>query len=377
VAAVGQLLFFAAYRALGGDRGLLVAQALAAAVGFGALARGLARETAAGGVLAVSAIVLAGSLASVVVVGNSLYSLALFPVLLGLLEAESRVSSSRIWLTVPLIAVWGNLHGGVLAGFALLACYLVLDRARREPWVAAGVLGAAALALFLNPALQSTPDYYRGVFGSAPARTGTGLWEPLHLGGVDALPAVAAAVLLALAATAFRRIRLWEAVALAGLAVATVDVARTAPWLLFVAAYPAARALRLGANERVVRAAALVFGAAAVVLLARGPGDPGSVRLARLAAAAGKPVLADAVLGQQVALAGGRVWVDNPIDAFRRPDQSTYVNWLDGRPGGSAALGHASYVLVAPGSAAGRVAARDPRLRAIAAVPGAVLYARR
>jgi hypothetical protein len=108
-----------------------------------------------------------------------------------------------------------------------------------------------------------------------------------------------------------------------------------------------------------------------------GPRDPGSERLARLAAVTGKPVLAEAVLGQQVALAGGRVWVDNPIDAFRRPDQSSYVDWLYGRPGGAAALGHASYVLVAPGSVAARLAARDPGLRVLARAPGAVLYTRR
>ena len=73
VPALGQLVFYLADHLLGGYRGLLVAQALAAAVGFGALARGLAREAPAGAVVAVSALVLAGSLTAVVVVNDSLY----------------------------------------------------------------------------------------------------------------------------------------------------------------------------------------------------------------------------------------------------------------------------------------------------------------
>ena len=154
--AFAQLVFWAAYHALGGDRGLLVLQVVAAAVGFWALAWGLAREASGGAVLAVSAVVLLGSLTAVFVVGVSMFSLAFFPLLLLLLESESRTPSRRIWLAVPIVAVWGNLHGAVLVGLGLLACYAIFDRARREPWVAAGVLAAATAVLFVNPALSET-----------------------------------------------------------------------------------------------------------------------------------------------------------------------------------------------------------------------------
>jgi hypothetical protein len=85
-------------------------------------------------------------------------------------------------------------------------------------------------------------------------------------------------------------------------------------------------------------------------------------------------VLADASPGQQVQLAGGTVWISNPIDAFRRSDQRLYLMWVDGKAGGEAALDHASYVLVSPTSTAGRLAARDPRLELVAKRSGAVLY---
>ncbi len=375
VPALAQLAFWAAYHALGGDRGLLALQVAAAAVGFWALARGLVREAAGGTVIAVSFVVLVGSLTAVFVVGVSLFSLALFPLLLLLLESESRRPSRRIWLAVAIVLLWGNLHGAVLAGWGLLACYAVFDRARREPWVAAGVLAAATAALFVNPALAGTLDYYRGVFGNEARRMGVGLWKPLELGGVDLLMIAAAAVLLGLVIRGRRAVRLWEAIAIAGLVVGTIGVARNGTWLLFVAAYPAARGLRLGEpSARVLRVAPLVFAGAALILVARGPTDPGSRPLASRVARLGAPVLASAVLGQQVQVAGGRVWVDNPIDAFRRADQRLYLLWVDGKPGGAAAVAHAGYVLVARDSAAGRLAAHDRRLRLIGTTPKAALY---
>ena len=59
-------------------------------------------------------------------------------------------SSRRIWLAVPLLALWANLHGGVLLGFAVLAAYLLLHRLRAAPGLSIAVLAAAAAALLRN-----------------------------------------------------------------------------------------------------------------------------------------------------------------------------------------------------------------------------------
>jgi hypothetical protein len=164
-------------------------------------------------------------------------------------------------------------------------------------------------------------------------------------------------------------------VALVGLLAATVHVARSGTWFLLLLAYPAARALpRRSLRRRPIVLCVVVLVAAAAALLVKGPQEPGSSRLAALAARSGRPVLAEALLGQEVALDGGRVWVENPIDAFRPADQSLYLDWLAGKPSGAAALSHAAYVLVEAGSAPGRAAAADPRLRRVAANRGAVLY---
>jgi hypothetical protein len=119
-------------------------QTAAAAFGFGALAWGLRREASSGTVALVCGVVLLGSLPTVVVTGFSLFSLALFPLLLVLLEVDSRAPSRRIWLAVPLVLVWGNLHGAVLAG---LGCRSLprLPAWTPDPWLSAGVLLAALL----------------------------------------------------------------------------------------------------------------------------------------------------------------------------------------------------------------------------------------
>ena len=170
---------------------------------------------------------------------------------------------------------------------------------------------ASAFALLLTPALWNTPSYYRGVLESEPARTGQGLWTRLGTGGFDIVLIAVVALLAACAARGgWRQIRLWEAVAVVGLVVGTLGVARNGTWLLFVLAYPAARGLRGRAlSGRLLLGVAAVCSIAALALLVHGPTDPGSVPLARLAASDGQPVLAPAVLGQQVALLHGKVWV--------------------------------------------------------------------
>jgi hypothetical protein len=85
-------------------------------------------------------------------------------------------------------------------------------------------------------------------------------------------------------------------------------------------------------------------------------------------------VLADAVLAEQVEAAGGKVWVANPLDAFRRSDQRLYLEWLDGKADGRAAVARAQLVLVGNDSKAGRIAARDHRLAQLGRDGNATLY---
>ena len=92
----------------------------------------------------------------------------------------------------------------------------------------------------------------------------------------------------------------------------------------------------------------------------------------------GTPILAEGVFGEQIALAGGRVWMSNPLDAFSHRDQRLYLDWLAGKPAGDAALRHAPrVVLVSPGGSA-QERLKDSRVfRPAARDSNAILYLRR
>src|SRR5256714_5430200 len=226
-----------------GDRGLLAAQVVAVAAALAILAWDLRRAGAddlAGALVLL--VVVVGALPVLLIVRSQLFSLLLFPVLVTLLRAEARSPSLRIWLVTPLFALWSNLHGAVLVGLAVAAAYLIFGRARRQPLLAGSVLVTSALAICVTPALQNTPGYYAGLLQNEAARRGEALWSPLSLtSGFDLLLLAAAIVLLVLATRT--RPALWEAIALAGLAVPTVKKGRQGVWGLVLAAAPAARML--------------------------------------------------------------------------------------------------------------------------------------
>ena len=166
VPALGEVVFHALVAGLG-DRGLVLAQVLAVASALGLLTLGMRRAGApelARALLLL--VVVVAALPAFVVVRAQLFSLALFPALVLLLRAEARTPSRRIWLLVPLLALWSNLHGGALLGLLVAGAYLVLERARREPLRALTLLGASALALCATPSLWRTPEYYLGVLSN-------------------------------------------------------------------------------------------------------------------------------------------------------------------------------------------------------------------
>ena len=234
-----------------------------------------------------------------------------------------------------------------------------------------------------NPALWHTPSYVLGVLHNEAAKQAIGLWAPLSVHSwLDLAFGLAAVVLLAGALRA--RPRAWELVALAGLALLTLHAARGGVWLALYAAPLAATGFGGHARSeripRLARPVALALIAAVLLGLAHGPlpSGAGAPLVARtLTLAHGTPVLAEDLLAEQVADAGGRVWLANPIDAFRESDQRVYVEWLRGVPAGDAALTHAPRaVLVRRNSKAERRLRTDARFHRVASDPRAVLYAR-
>jgi hypothetical protein len=94
--------------------------------------------------------------------------------------------------------------------------------------------------------------------------------------------------------------------------------------------------------------------------------------------ARGSPVLASGVMDEQVALAGGRIWVGNPIDAFSRADQAAYLDWLQGSAAGRDALApQVRVVLVSRGTQTQTLMQATPGFGAVGGDRATAIYERR
>lgn len=377
---LAELIFNGLEGALG-DRGLMLAQLLCVAAAMSILARDAARGRGEPiGIAAALLLVAVGALPSLAIARVQMFSLVLFPALAALLRAETRTPSRRIWLAVPLLALWSNLHGAAVLGAGMLILYLVLERGRREPRLAVSIGVAGILALCATPAGVRTVAYYAGVLTNLAAQRGQGLWGPLSLSSPLDVILVLAGLLLAYRAWRAHPHR-WEVAMGAVLVLLTIRADRDGVWLLFFLAIPAARRL---SPARSLRMLAPLAGLAAVALLTvaivRGPVPSGASRsLVRgaIAAAHGSPVLADGMIDEQVALAGGRIWAGNPIDAFPRPVQADYLNWLAGeRSGISAVTPAVRVVLVGRGTRTAALMARLPGFAAARSDRTTVMYER-
>jgi hypothetical protein len=384
VPVLGELIFHALQAGLG-TRGLVVAQLAAVVVCLWLTTKDMRRADVADAPAALALIMTAFAAApALLVVRSQLFSLALFPLLVLLLRSETRHPSRRIWLLVPLVALWTNLHGGVLLGVAVAAVYLLFARGREQPLVAIGVLAGMTLALFATPALVETAAYYRGVVGSRAATHGEGMWQPLSLHSpFDVVFLIVAVPLLVLAWRS--RPKTWEWLVLAVLAVAAIKSSRNEVWLALFVAVPAARGLAGSRSWRAVfppAAASALTGLLVLVTivgLTRTPVSTGATtKLLQIAArtAGGTPILADGVDAEQLALDGRRILIGNPLDAFPQREQQLYLDWLAGRPDGDAEANRVRAVLVTKGSAPQHRLAVRSDFRAVAQDKRAVLYVR-
>lgn len=378
VPVLAELSFYGLHAALG-DHGLLLAQLAAVTFACTVLAAGIRSAGVGHAAAALSLLLVAvASLSAFAVVRVQLFSLVLFPLLLLLLRSEARTPTRLIWLVVPLFALWSNLHGAALVGMAVAGAYFILERGRRRPMESAAILFLSGLAILATPALGGTAFYYASVLENEAAARGVGLWAPLSLASpFDVVFLAAALPLLALALRS--RPSLWELGALAGLVLLTIQSARGGVWLAFMLAVPAASGLR-PLRERPIRLGRVLLGLTASIAIAsvlRGPLPVGvSEELIErtLREAAGTPVLAEPIAGEQLAAAGGRVWLANPLDAFSSEDQRLYLDWLEGsRSAADPGFAEISVVLTRRGSDAEAETRKLSGVRRIAADDGYVL----
>ena len=147
-----------------GPRALLAAQLAAVVVALVVIARD-ARAARAGDAATalVLFVVVIGAFPAFGVIRVQLFSIALFPVLLSVIHADARRQSRALWLAVPVLILWTNLHGAVLVGLFVFLAYLALERVRTTRLEAIALAVAGVLACFVNPAFERTPRYFHGV----------------------------------------------------------------------------------------------------------------------------------------------------------------------------------------------------------------------
>src|SRR5439155_11412364 len=93
---------------------------------------------------------------------------------------------SRVWLVLPLLLLWANLHGSVVLGAALVASHGLL-LARRHRFRGLVLAGAAPATLVASPYGLALVGYYRWMLVASPLRKYVTEWRPTTLGVGTAL----------------------------------------------------------------------------------------------------------------------------------------------------------------------------------------------
>lgn len=374
-----------------GPAGLAAGQVAVAALtlwftGVEARAWGAGRGAAA----VVVVLTLLGAAQALVIMRLPTLSLLPFVALAALLRREHGAPSRRIWLSVPLLALWANVHGGVVVGLALLGAYLAFSRLRQRLVESLLVGLAAVAALCITPLGLGTWRYFHEVFGNEAAVRHTDLWARMSMGNPFDLATIGVVAVLLVG---FVRARppLWEMAAVAGLVAGTAQVARNGTWLVLFLAPMAFCAARSGVRsveastsrepwlvrEHVVPAVVVVV-LASVVLALRGPevhprGTAVVEEVARIAA--GRTVLADEPLVETLLARGVPVWAGNPIDALPPGVQRAYLDVLHGSGAGGVPAG-IRVVVVERGSPAATVIAEVGGWHTVTSLDGVVVLER-
>ena len=111
------------------------------------------------------------------------FAFPLFAGVLWLLAADSRSPSRRVFLTLPLLALWANLHGSVVlgAGLVALAGLVRLVQARRLSGRDLALVIAPWACLFVSPYAPRLPGYYEKILVGGHFGRYVSEWAPTTL----------------------------------------------------------------------------------------------------------------------------------------------------------------------------------------------------
>ena len=169
------------------------------------------------------------------------FAYPLFVAVLWLLLDDLRLQSRRVYLVLPLLVLWANLHGSVIVGAALVLQGYALVELAGSLWKKPRTVRPRSLVLLVAPWLcmlaspyaTSLPHYYRTIFSSSFGTYVTE-WAPTTLTLVHAPIYLLALGGLWLIGRTRRTASLFEILAFVGLSVLAFDAVRNAVWLALI-----------------------------------------------------------------------------------------------------------------------------------------------
>jgi hypothetical protein len=289
----------------------------------------------------------------------------LFVLLLWLLVEDGRRPSGRVFLAIPLLVVWANVHGTVVLGAGLLvlrASLLVIEGVRRadtRSLLSRGLLllVAAPVCTLASPYGFELLGYYRRMLASPLLREFVVEWRPTAPSGLTAVFYVLAFAAVGLLARQHRRLNGFEKLTLLLTLVGGLSAIRSVSWFTLTALVlvpvllegelSAWRSVLRPGLRRVASGLALAVTAAALASGATRPDAwfthlwPSGAARAVAAAAAQDPsaqILADDryadwLLWEEPGLRG-RVAYDVRFELFTRAQFEQLVDYQGRRPDG-------------------------------------------
>ena len=206
------------------------------------------------------------------------FAYLLFVACLWLAVEDARRPSNRIFLALPLLALWANLHGSVVLGAGLVALR-GLDRAfggRRGSGLALAALAPAML--FVSPYASSLAGYYHSTLFNPAFSSMLNEWQPPRPGALTAPFFVLAIAVVWLVGRSRLALNRYERLAIFLTVAAALTATRNMGWFAFTAimlvpsaieeAYPDRSPTNAGLSRLNARVAAATAGGLAVLLLA-------------------------------------------------------------------------------------------------------------
>jgi hypothetical protein len=165
------------------------------------------------------------------------FAFPLFTATLWLVLADARHPSRRIFLTLPLLVLWANLHGSVLLGAALVSLGGLLPMlARRRPSLRGLALLLAPWAcVFASPYALHLPAYYEKILVGGNLKDFVTEWAPTTLTATTAAVYLLILGGLWLIGRAGRGMPAMDQVAFVFAALLAFDAVRNTAWIGLVA----------------------------------------------------------------------------------------------------------------------------------------------